>query len=571
MHLGRIFSPKTLLGIPLMLLLMIGLACGADATATAPAPTATAVPVPTDTPPAPVAKADLIVRTHVDLNSKAWYIDHHGADYPLALAATGLIAIDANSDPVARLAKSWSISDDLMTYTFNLDDWVWSDGIPVVADDVKFSIEEVLLPLHAFGQSRFGAVDTIETPDDKTVIVHLKEPRQMIDSFTDDVGPIVPRHMFEGTDDIREFAKTADPITAGPYMFGSWDKGSSVTLVRNPHWVGEEPYFERLIFRIIPDENTAVLALKSGEVDWIPQFPAISYRDVVDFQGDSRFKVVEIPSPTGDSPAVLINGYTPPLDNKAVRQAIATAIDTDGIIESVYFGTAKAMDSHMSAFFTKYQFGDFLAPYEYNPEKAKQMLDDAGFPEKDGKRFTLKFTADAGAPQPALADAIKGNLADVGIEVQIDVADEATHWGRIYGPNVDDPWKGYNMGLVTAGWNFPGHLFNWFHSSGAWDVDTTVLFRNAWNFKSTEFDNAIDTALKTAGQEHLDAIKTAQMILADDMSNIPLATLTLFAIANKCLQGLPLGYGLFTLSPFPQGSSDIPFNLRWDDTNPDCQ
>ena len=149
MHLGKILSPKTLLAFPLMLLLIIGLACGDDATATAPVPTATAVPAPTDTPPAPVAKADLIVRAHVDLNSKAWYIDHHGADYPLALAATGLVAIDANSDPVARLAKSWEISADLMTYTFKLNDWVWSDGVPVVADDVKFSIEEVLLPLHA--------------------------------------------------------------------------------------------------------------------------------------------------------------------------------------------------------------------------------------------------------------------------------------------------------------------------------------------------------------------------------------------------------------------------------------
>ena len=570
MHLRRIFNPRTLLAFPLMLLLIIGLACGADATATAPAPTATAVPVPTDTPPAPVAKADLVVRTHADLASRGWYVFHHGADYPLALAHTGLVAIDVNGDPMARLAKSWTISEDLKTYTFNLNDWVWSDGVPVVAEDVKFSIEEVLLPHHAFGQSRFGAVDTIETPDDKTVIVHLSEPREIIDSFTDDVGPIVPKHQFEGKD-ILDVAQNEDPITAGPYMFSEWESGSHVTLARNPHWVGEEPYFERLIFRIIPDENTAVLSLKTGEVDWIPQFPAIPYRDVVEFQKDPKFKVVEMSSPTGDSPTVLINGYTPPLDNVDVRKAIATAIDTEGIIQSVYLGTARPMISHMSAFFEKYKFDDFLAPYEYNPEKAAQMLDAAGFPVKDGKRFTLKMTTELGAPQPAVADAISGNLADVDIEVQIDSADSTTHWGRIYGPNVDDPWKGFNMGLVSAAWTFPGHLFNWFHSSGAWDEDPTVLFRNAWNFKSTEFDNAIDNALKTFDQEHLDNIREVQRILADDMSNIPIATLTLFAIANKCLQGLPVGYGLFTLSPFPQGDADVPFNLRWDDTNPDCQ
>ena len=154
------------------------------------------------------------------------------------------------------------------------DDWVWSDGEPVTSADVKFSLEDALRNNHPFGGIFWSNIASIETPEDDEVIINLTNPQELWGLLTPQYGPIVPKHIYEGTD-MANHPTNNDPVVAGPYMLGEWSQGSYVTLVRNPEWDGDKPYFNRVIYRIIPDADATVAALDRGEVHVSPAFPPL--------------------------------------------------------------------------------------------------------------------------------------------------------------------------------------------------------------------------------------------------------------------------------------------------------
>jgi peptide/nickel transport system substrate-binding protein len=496
-----------------------------------------------------VAEKTLVIRLERDPNTLQWAFTCMHHDMPGYVISTSLVTLDKDGNPIPRLAKSWEVSEDGMTYTFKLKEWVWSDGEPVTSEDVKFSIEQVLLPYNPWGKSKFGDVRSVETPDKRTVVIQLQQTFDLFTSVYSMYGAIVPKHVYEGTDMLRNPANW-DPVVAGPYKLGEYVKGSHVSLVRNPTWAGEDLYFDRIIYRIIPEADAAVMALQKGEIDIIPQHPPIPPRDVVNFQKNPDFQAMQLASPNGEENVLFFNGYLPPLDKQKVRQAIAYAIDIQPMVDSIYFGTVNVAKGHVSheGLLSKYS-GDFLGKYKYDPDKAKTLLDEAGYSEgTDGVRFTLKFIARTTYPEPELLDAIAGYLKDIGIMTKTEVLDSVTWGERVFDWEEENPWQGTHMAVMTTTWTAPPNLKNYYHSSR---IMPGTLWSNAFNFSNPEFDAAIDKALSTTGEEHVASVVRAQEILAEELPTYPMMSLPVYQVADTSVKGLPMGYGLFPETPLP--------------------
>jgi peptide/nickel transport system substrate-binding protein len=484
----------------------------------------------------------------------AFGTNHH--DTPGMIMATSLVTQAKDGSYIPRLAESWTVSDDSKTFTFKLADRIWSDGVPVTSADVKFSIEEVLRVYNPWGGGNFGTVTEIETPDAKTVVVHLSAPGDLLAVVIPMYGTIMPKHVYEGTD-ILDNPANLDPVVAGPYKLGEYVRGSHTTLVRNPTWTGERLFFDRIIFRIIPQTDPAALALRTGAIDYHPQFPAVPPRDLPGFEENPNFQVIPVASPFGDQDTLQFNGNKPPFNNKKVRQAVAHAIDRQAIVDAVYLGTSQVARGHSSHLGLGDPYsGTYLERYDYNPEKAKTLLDEAGYPAGDGgERFEVKLTITTEFPASDIAEAIKGFLKDVGITVSIDAADFTTAWSRVFEWTEDDPWNGFDFTMMTGMWTAPPNLKNYYHSSR---FKPGTLWSNAWGYVNPEFDTVLEKGLASVGQERIDALKQAQEMLAEDLPTLPLTSIQLYQVRSNDIKGNAMGWGLFLEVPL------TPFDVRRD-------
>ena len=504
---------------------------------------------------------DLVIRLASDPTTLQWAFTLQGFSMPGMFMATSLVTTDANGEPLPRLAESWEVNADRTRYEFKLsDDWVWSDGEEVTSADVKFSLEDALLNNHPFGGIFWSNVAGVETPEDDEVIINLTNPQELWGLLTPQYGPIVPKHIYEGTD-MANHPTNNDPVVAGPYMLGEWSQGSSVILVRNPEWEGDKPYFNRIIYRIIPDADATVAALDRGEVHVSPAFPPLPPRDVARFRDDAKFQVIQLAPVSGDQDSFWLNNNIPPLDDKRVRQALVHAINRDAIVSTLYLNTVTVAGGHISHAGpngVRFQ-GDFLGRYNYDPARANQLLDEAGYERgSDGTRFELKFIGYPTFPAPELADAVFGYWKEVGIEVSIDQGDEITPFAKIYEAPVDDPWSGYNVVLQLNMWTIPFIMNGYFNSSRI-VPGTGTYWSNAFTINSPVFDENMAKVLSTAGDEQVGAMRQVQEVLADELPTIPITTVLSNMVADARVQNLPLGWGIFTEPPLE------PFDISWDE------
>ena len=505
-------------------------------------------------------KEDLVIRLASDPTTLQWAFTLQGFSMPGMFMATSLVTTDENGDPIPRLAKSWEVNSDRTRYEFELNDWVWSDGTDVTSADVKFSIEDALLNNHPFGGIFWSNVASIETPADDEVIINLAKPQELWGLLTPQYGPIIPKHVYEGTD-MANHPTNNDPVVAGPYMLGEWNRGSNVTLVRNPEWSGDNPYFDRIIYRIIPDADATVAALDRGEIDVSPAFPPLPPRDIARFRDDSRFQVIQLAPVSGDQDSFWLNGNIPPLDDKRVRQALFHAINRDAIVDAIYRNTVSVAGGHISHAGpngVRFQ-GGFLDRYDFNPQRAEQLLDEAGYPRaSNGTRFELKFIGYPTFPAPELADAVFGYWKDIGIDVSIDQGDEITPFAKIYEASADDPWSGYNVVLQLNMWTIPFIMNGYFNSSRILP-GTGTYWSNNFTINSSVFDDNIAKVLSTAGNEQVDAMRQVQEVLADELPTIPVTTVLSNMVADARVKNLPLGWGIFTEPPLE------PFDISWEE------
>ena len=327
-----------------------------------------------------------------------------------------LIRLDRNFKPVPDLAKSWTISDDGLTYTFKLNEGVkWHDGQPFSSADVKYTIDEVILPLHTRAGTYKSVIDKVDAPDANTVIIRLKQPFGPLMNALGYDFLILPKHLYEGTD-IKTNPYNAKPVGTGPFKFAEWKKGSYVILDKNKdYFVKGIPYLDRLVFQEIPDAAARVLALESGDIDYLAYqaLPSSSVprlktnpKLVTSLDGFEALASIEI---------LAFNMDNPQLKDVRVRQAIAYAINKQEIVDKADYGIGKAATGPISSL-TTWAYEPNVNKYPYDPKRAAKLLDDAGFPMKpDGARMTLRLIADGGVELNRKASEIlKEQLAQVG-------------------------------------------------------------------------------------------------------------------------------------------------------------
>lgn len=336
----------------------------------------------------------------------------------------GLVGLDEQLRPVPELAERWEISDGGRVYRFHLRrDARWHDGHPFTSADVRFTFEHALLKFHSRTRAALeGLLETVETPDPHTAVFRLKRPYGPLLQRLDVVeASIIPKHQYDGHD-LLSGEPTRRPIGTGPFRFVSYTPGDRLILERNPEYFRTgRPGVDRLVFRILPSDVTAVTALESGEVDYIGSVPG---PDIARLRASPEIAVVPSTGGSGGSVCqdVLIPNLTrAPFAELRVRRAVAHALDRRLIVERVYFNQGRPATGPIS----------HLLPWAYTPDvrqyphdraEAKRLLDEAGYRDNGtAPRFSITFTH--ASSQQRLAQVLREQLKAVGIRLDLQTLD----------------------------------------------------------------------------------------------------------------------------------------------------
>ncbi len=344
----------------------------------------------------------------------------------------GLVELDDNANPLPDLAESWEVSDDATTYTFTLADGVtWHDGEPFTSADVKFTFEEVLLNFHSRTKSGLeGALASIDTPDDQTVVFTFSEPyAALLQRLNSTEAPILAQHIYGGVDDVQEAAENLTPVGTGPFMFESHEIDSEVRLVRNPNYFKDGlPLLDEVVYRVIPDANTQLLALEQGEIDYLWRVPGAELERL---GGDDAIDLYPVNSGPGGGfcvPTLTFNLDREVFDDIRVRQAIAHAIDRQQLVDQAIFGQGRAATGPISSEMA-FAYTDDVTEYPRDIERANALLDDAGF-SAEGTRFTIDLLHFPNFSK--YGEIIRENLSEVGIDVELAPLDRAAFLPRVF-------------------------------------------------------------------------------------------------------------------------------------------
>jgi peptide/nickel transport system substrate-binding protein len=310
-----------------------------------------------------------------------------GATHTAAeLIYNGLLGRDERGEPVPDLAESWTIEQAGAVYRFRLRDNVtWHDGVRFTAADVKFTFEEVLLKFHARTRaSMSGALAGIETPDDRTVIFRFKQPyAPLLLQLDATEAPIVARHVYQGSDP-QTHPANASPIGTGPFKAVSYRKGSEIRLARNTAYFKPGlPYLDEIVMRVIPDAGTQVLALESGEVDFLWGLPG---PDQVRLKADSRFRTAQTSYHPGGSNCIMTVSFNldrPILKDVRVRRAIAHALERDAFLKQILFGEGRVASAPISSELIWAHARGLNLP-AFDRAEAERLLDSAGWKKDQG-------------------------------------------------------------------------------------------------------------------------------------------------------------------------------------------
>ena len=469
----------------------------------------------------------------------------------------GLLDYDKDLKAVPALAKSWDVSEDGKTVTFNLNKGIkWHDGEPFTSADVQFSIMNVLSKVHPRGPNSFKEVTSIDTPDDHTAVFNLANPAPyMMRALSAYESPMVPKHLLEGQD-IKSSDIANKPVGTGPFKFVEWKKGQYIRLDKNEdYWKEGLPYLDRIVGRFIPDASTRTAAMENGEVHY-GAYGAIPNVDVV------RLRELDSIGVTTDGYAMInpvslieFNTTVEPFNNPAIRKAISLTLDRQFLIDNIWFGYGKPATSALSSSYSAtglYAEGMPNYPGRPNVEAANKLLDEAGFkPDADGVR--AKATLDLipyGEDWRRTGEYMKQALGDVGIELDLRYEDVPSWLKRVYAD--------YDFGMnVNYFYQLPDPVLGVHRHYSSDQIRQGTHFVNSSQYKNPKLDGLMaDAAKEPDAKKRSAAYKEIQEILADDMPVVNLHEMKFLTVFNSKLKGHELSglgaYGSFERTWFDE-------------------
>jgi peptide/nickel transport system substrate-binding protein len=322
--------------------------------------------------------------------------------------------------------ENGGISQDHLRYTYRLrKDAYWHDGQPVTSGDVKFTYEIIMNPkVNVESREGWDSVKMVETPDDHTVVFHLKRPYPDFVGETFYEESVLPKHLLENETGEKFHSSNFhhQPVGSGPFKFKQWMNGSHLIVERNDAYYGEGPYLDEIIFKFIPDENSLLVQIKTGEIDLFHRADINYFNDLKNLPG---IKVYQTPMMMYEH--IDFNTEHPILKDRRVRRAISYATNKKQIAERVYNGLVEVanLDEFPSS---KYFNPEAEAKARFNPLEARRLLRDAGWSdtdgdgilEKNGQDLSLVITATSGQVNRKRTQLVlREQYRDVGIDLSI--------------------------------------------------------------------------------------------------------------------------------------------------------
>ncbi len=454
--------------------------------------------------------------------------------------------------PKGELAEKFDISSDGITYTFNLRSGVnWHDGQPFSAQDVKFTYDLAMNP--KTGSPRTSElterVDSIDAPDDSTIVVKLKAPNAAF-MVSNAVYNIIPQHVLKDVDpaalaqDAFSTGKKGRTIGTGPFQFEEWVKDDHMTLVKyDGYWQGS-PNLDKYIYKVVPDQNVLVQQLKTGEID----VGTIQESSVDEMSKRDDLKVVQY-----DTFSFTFYSYqldetkTKLFQDAAVRQALFYALDRKAMIDAIRFGIGTVAVGTMPVLSWAYNPDGITNKYEYSEDKANQLLDQAGWAKgsdgiraKDGQKLSFAMYTNSGNDvRQQYLTVMQQQWKKIGVDMTPKTEEWNAFLDRITGT------KDFDVFLVGFSWNTdPDQTTMWATSSytGGFNMN---------KYSNPKVDDLLKQGLATTDQSKRKDIYTQmQNILLDDMpSAITDFPKGIYGVNNR------------THNYFPN-AVDIPFNAH---------
>ena len=323
------------------------------------------------------------------------------------------------------LAEKWEVSPDNTVYTFTMRDAKFEDGSPITARDAAFSLLRIRDNPGSLWADTYKVIKTAEAKDDKTLVVTLNQP----------TAPFLATLAMPGISILSEKAVTAageeayaeKPMASGAFGLVEWRRGDRVILKKNPNfWQADRVKLDGVEWISVVDDNTRMLKLQAGEIDCSIFVP---FSKVAELKKDANLNITLDTSTREDH--LLINHEKGALGKKEVREALDLAIDKQAIVDTVTFGVGKVARSYVPEGALYHNKDNLLRPYD--PEKAKQMLKDAG-----AEGLAINHVVNAGdTVDEQIAILVQQQLAKVGVTLNIQKLDPSTTWQTEVDGNFD--------------------------------------------------------------------------------------------------------------------------------------
>lgn len=361
-----------------------------------------------------------------------------------------LVRFNANMEIVPDLAEEWNVSEDGLTWTFKLREGVYfHDRTPVNAQAVKASFQRLLNPdTRSPRRSLHSDITAVKVIDEYTVAFTTEKPSgAFLARLAHPSAAILsPAAINKWGADFGQH-----PVGSGPFKFQSWTPGEEITLVRNEQYFRGAPAISRLVYKVVPDASVRSLMLQSGEVDVAVRIPS----DQVPLLKARRdIEVVETPSTM--TMYIAMNETKKPFDNVLVRKALNYGVNKQEIVDYVLNGLAQVADAPISPVIWGYHS---TGTYEYNPEKARKLLAQAGYPNG----FSTTIWTPVGRYQQDLevVEAIQAQLAKIGVDVEVVTWEFGAYIAELKKGQFDMVLLGWGPSTGDADWG----LYPVFHST----------------------------------------------------------------------------------------------------------
>lgn len=427
---------------------------------------------------------------------------------------------------VPNIAESWKISDDGLKYTFKLRTGLkFADGSPLDAKAVKWSFDRTMT-INKGTAAQVRMLKSTEAPDAATVEMTLSEPfayfLPTIASWSFSViNPKVMEHQKDN--DWGQAYLFSNAMGSGPYVVTEYRPGQQIQLDYNPNWYGKEPGIKRIFLKIIPEANNLRFQLEKGDIDY--QW-GLTVEEVLSLQGKPGVRIVEVP---GIILSLLyLNNTKPPLDSVKVRQAISHALNYDELIATVLKGKGRRLRGPLA--FSMEGYDESLKGYDFDPQRAKQLLAEAGY--GGGAEVTLTYSAQGAVGGDEIAAATQGYLANVGIKVKIEKIAEPARRERIDRNEVQ-----MSVGSWVTAPLPQNTMFRWYYSKNA------GLNANRAFYTNPQADELILSALGMVDQnKRIVTLREAQKIVVDEAP---------YVLISQADQVIPIRDNIEGFEPMP--------------------